>query len=346
MDVDLSKDSFRIPYALRRVPRERLARLLAVPRSPQAGDIALARLESIGKNTRLELASGRPSHLHVGDRLAVVFGNRYATTQFEGYAGANGDACDLLSMAGVCGVLASKHEKMLDPSRLRLLGAIGDADSRALRLQEFALPPIAQRNLPRVVAICGSDMDAGKTHTAMSTILGLRNGNQRVAAVKLTGTAAGRDAWAMRDAGAEPALDFVDGGYSSTYLRSLDELLGLHRLLVAHASAHGTEWVVIEIADGPLQRETAALLQSPPFTETVDAWLFAASDPLAAAGGIELLRRWHIEPLALSGLLTMSPLGMREASAVTGLPCVTAAELARGALNERLAEARRPVAVS
>src|SRR5262245_12512911 len=140
--IDLDKDSFRIPSVLRRVPRQKLARLLPLPESPAVGDIALARVESIGKNTRLELTSGRASGLHEGDRLAVVFGNRYATTQFEGYARRLGDACDLLSMGGVCGVVESKHEKMLDASRLRLLGAIGDTNSHPLRLQEFALPPI------------------------------------------------------------------------------------------------------------------------------------------------------------------------------------------------------------
>src|SRR5262249_29711004 len=101
---DLIKESFRIPCALRRVQRENLSCLLPVPKTPQAGDVALARLESIGKNTRFELASGRACTLHEGDRLAVVFGNRYATMQFEGYAESDGDSCDLLSMGGVCGL--------------------------------------------------------------------------------------------------------------------------------------------------------------------------------------------------------------------------------------------------
>src|SRR5262245_20156278 len=88
----------RISYALRRVPKAKLATLLSHPDRPQPGDIVLTRLEKIGKNTRLELAEGRAATLHQGDLLAVVFGNRYATEQFEGYAEADGGACDLLSM--------------------------------------------------------------------------------------------------------------------------------------------------------------------------------------------------------------------------------------------------------
>ena len=38
-------------------------------------------------------------------------------------------------------------------------------------------------------------MDAGKTHTALSLIMGLRQQGFRVAAIKLTGTATGKDTW-------------------------------------------------------------------------------------------------------------------------------------------------------
>jgi len=343
---DLSTEPFRIPCALRRIQREQFACLLSVPKLSQAGDIALARLESIGKNARLELASGRTCTLHVGDRLAVVFGNRYATMQFEGYAEVASDACDLLSMGGVCGRLETKHERVLDPSRLRLLGAIGDDDGRPLRLRDFALQPAPSRSRPNKVVVCGSSMDVGKTHTAMSLIIGLRQLGCRVAAFKLTGTATGRDAWAMQDAGAHPVADFVDGGLPSTYLCTLDELLALDRLLTAHAEAQGASWIVIEIADGLLQKETAALLASPRFTENVDAFVFACGDPLATVGGVGILRGFGIAPVAISGLLTMSPLAVREASERTGIRCVTAAELQGGALNETLAKATLRAAVS
>src|SRR2546430_4529439 len=41
---------------------------------------------SIGKNMALDLASGRRCKLHNGDLIGAVFGHRYATLQFEGYA--------------------------------------------------------------------------------------------------------------------------------------------------------------------------------------------------------------------------------------------------------------------
>ncbi len=179
-------------------------------------------------------------------------------------------------------------------------------------------------------------MDAGKTYTVASTITGLRRSNFNVAGIKLTGTAAGRDTWSMLDAGACAALDFVDGGYPSTYLCPLPELLDLYRLLTAQAAAQGADWIVVEIADGLVQKETAALLRSPAFTSTVDAWLLAASDPLAAVGGVAQLKLWGIEPVAVSGLVSMSPLAMREVTEATGRPCMPAKALQRGELTSAL----------
>ena len=334
--TDEVKRDMRVSYALRRVPSHCMSALLPCPRAPKAGDVMLARLDKIGKNATLELANGRRCNLHEGDLLAVVFGNRYATLQFEGYARSNGPYCDLLSMGGLCGLVESKHAKAAEPSKLSLLGAIGDANGRPLNLREFALTHVDSVVQPQVVVVCGTSMDAGKTHAVMSIIMGLRKQGIPVAGIKLTGTATGKDTWNMLDAGACVALDFVDGGFPSTYLSTVDELLSLYDLLILRAGAAGASWVVVEIADGLLQCETAALLQHPGFTASVDAWVFAAGDPLAAAGGVSVLRSWGIEPLAISGVVSMSPLGMRETQAATQLMCLSASELQSGALNARL----------
>lgn len=329
-------DDLRLGYALRRVPRERIARLLPLPPEPRPGDVAVALVETLGRNTSLEKIDGRRSTLHPGAAIGVVFGNRYATKQFEGYAKANGDQADLLSMGGLCGLVSSRHAAVPEPTRLRLLGAAADAEGRRLNLRDFSLPAAPPAPRPRLAVVCGSSMDAGKTHTVMSVLVGLRRTGRAAAGVKLTGTAAGSDTWALIDAGALAAFDFLDGGYPSTYLVPVEELIGLRDLLVAHAAARGASWVVMEIADGLLQRETSALLRSPRFVGGVDAWLFATGDPLAAAGGVDLLRNWGIRPAAVSGLVSQSPLCVREVQAATGLPCLTAAELQGGRLNAAL----------
>lgn len=335
--TDETKMNMRISYALRNVPEEKLTCLLPCSAFPQAGEIVLTQLEKIGKNARLELTDGRRATLHKDDLLAVVFGNRYAPLQFEGYARLHGDSCDLLSMGGLCGLIESKHDSVPEPSRLRLLGAFSDDEGHRLKLQDFAVTPSPnlQTTRPLTIAVCGTLMDAGKTHTVMSLIIGLRRQGYRVAAIKLTGTATGSDRWNMLDAGASEALEFIDGGWPSTYLCTIDELLDLYHRLVSQASAHGADCIVIEIADGLLQRETEALLQTARFTETVDAWVLATSDPLGAFGALSLLHRWQIEPLAISGRVSMSSLSRQETEAATSLPCLTAQQLQNGEIVAR-----------
>jgi hypothetical protein len=300
------------------------------PDTPVCGDVALAELIKVGKNTKLELKTGRTCTLHQGDLLAVAFGNRYATLQFEGYASADGDRCDLLSMGGICGLVRSKHAGVAEPTKLRIIGGLADESGKLLSLNNYTVTPTARFDNLRVVIVCGTSMDAGKTYTASNLIFALRRHGFRVAGIKLTGTAAGKDTWGMLDAGACVALDFIDGGFPSTYLCSTAELFGLYSKLRSEAAANGAEWAVIEIADGLLQRETAALLQSPDFHSSVYNWLFAAGDPMSAEAGVRLLRSWGIEPIAVSGLTSMSALSIKETEAATQLPCLTAEELECG----------------
>jgi hypothetical protein len=328
--------NMRIPYSLRHIPREDFAGLKNIPETPEPGDVVLASLVKIAKNSTLELNDGRRCSLHEGDVIAAVFGNRYATLQFEGLAQRNGDACDLLSMGGLCGIVQSRHSKVAEPTKLRLLGAIADRRGTPLTMRNYRLPPSVSGSQPHVVVVCGSSMDAGKTFTAMNLIKGLRNTGKSVAGIKLTGTAAGKDTWNMLDAGACAALDFVDGGHPSTYLCEHDDLIALRNLLVGQAAAQGADYVVMEIADGLLQRETSMLLQSPAFTAGVDSWLFAGGDPMSAESGIRMMRGWGIEPVAVSGVLTMSKLNIREVEAATGMRCMTASELQSGKLNSAI----------
>ncbi len=333
MITDITRKALRLPYSIRHVSKDAFARLLDIPETPTPGSIVLATVEKIARNSALELEDGRRCSLHEGDIIAAVFGNRYATLQFEGLAQRNGDSCDLLSMGGLCGIVQSKHSKLAEPTKLRLMGAVADPDGRPLKLRDHCLKPVPNIDRPHIIVVCGSSMDAGKTHAAVSIIKGLDNAGHTVAGIKLTGTAAGKDTWNMLDGGARVALDFVDGGFPSTYLCSHDELVQLFRLLVGHAASHSAEYVVIEIADGLLQRETAMLLQSSIFIREVDTWVFAGGDPMAAESGVRMMRNWGIEPAIISGTLTMSPLNIRETELATGLNCMTALALRGGALN-------------
>ncbi len=337
------KSRMKVAYVARRVPHAALHTQLAVPVDPSPGDVVLARVEKIGKNTTLELVEGRRCTLHEGDLVVVAFGNRYATLQFEAYARSEGDRCDLLSMGGLCGIVESRHDSVSEPSKLRIIGAIGDAAGKPVRLSDHALSPrlSPRQAAPRVICVCGTSMDAGKTYTVRSTNLGLRLQGSRVAAIKLTGTASGRDRYSMLDAGAAPALDFIDAGHPSTYLCSLKELMDIYGVLVSQATAQRADCIVIEIADGLVQRETTALLTNPRFTGSVNAWLLAANDAPGAAGAVSILKSWGITPLAITGNASRSALVRQEVEAATGIACVPATDIETGELNPQLLKATR-----
>jgi hypothetical protein len=229
------------------------------------------------------------------------------------------------------------------------LGIIADNTGRGLNLARFALPPLPlPRTRPFTVAVVGTSMNAGKTETATHIIRGLKCAGLRVGAAKVTGTGAGGDAWSMRDAGAFEVLDFGDVGLPSTYLESQESVEESLCALIAQLSANGAHAIVIEVADGVFQRETAALVQSPVFKRAVDAVVFAAGDAMGSVGGVAWLRERKLPVVAACGLLTASPLSMREAQQALGVPVLTLDALANPNVVQMLwpeSRAQSPAAV-
>jgi len=77
-----------------------------------------------------------------------------------------------------------------------------------------------------------------------------------------------------------------------------------------------------------LQRETAQLFGTPAFTDWIDGVIFAAGDALGARAGISWLMARQLPVVAITGILTSSPLAQREAEEVCGLPVYHTSALA------------------
>jgi len=327
-------------YVTRRVPRSSAGLVLGAA-APQAGSLVLATIESFGQHTRLHLPDGRSRHLFLGDAVVLAYGNRYAPEQFEAVVPEEVEACHLVASGGVAAKVLSRHERMRRPTRIRPVGLLADPSGRPLNLSEFALSPReeppAQR--PLTLAVVGASMDAGKTTTAAYLAHGLVRAGRRVGFAKVTGTGAGGDPWLLRDAGADPVLDFTDAGYSSTYRVPLPELERIATTLVCEIASAEVDVILLEVADGLFQHETAALLRSPRFRALTDGFLFAAGDAMAAAGGVAWLRRESLPVIGVGGVLTAAPLGRREAYEATGLPVLGKAELADPIAAEKLVAA-------
>lgn len=285
--------------------------------TPVAGDLVLAKVEKLGQHQHLESPEGRRQLMYEGNEIIVAYGNRYAPDQFDAVVPHNLEDCDLVAGGGIAAVVRARHSRMKAPTRLRPVGLLKRANGQVINLSDYALPLARQSPCP-VIAIVGTSMNAGKTTTAAGLIRGLSQAGLKVGAAKVTGTGSGGDLWSMHDAGAKTVLDFTDKGFATTagaYIPAL-EMAAID--LIGHA-AHNNDIVVIEIADGLFQSETAALLSSPAFTTAISAFVLAAGDAMGAAFGASWLTQKGLPLSFISGCLSASPLGIQEAERATGL---------------------------
>lgn len=333
-------------FTTRHVRRKDVERLLPASAACEAGQLLLAEVMQLGQHDGVQLESGRRSQLYLGDRIVVCLGNRYAPDQFEGIAKIeNGQDCELLAGGGVAGVVRHRHGRMRSATGLRVLGVLGDADGSPINIARYALalpePQLVDGPSIPVVVVVGSSMNAGKTTACASLIHGLARNGLKVGAVKITGTGSFGDVQSYADAGAAEVLDFTDAGFASTYRVEPSLLERTAMRLIAELEARGCEAVVVEIADGLFQQETAALMASPTLRDALGQVVFAAADAMGAVAGVQRLRSLGWTVSAFTGLVTASPLAASEAEAILrsvdcAVPCFSRDDLRNPAGAARL----------
>lgn len=312
--------------------------------TPEVGDVGVFEVISIGKHKNVQGDSKRILTIVPGDRIMAAFGTRYATEQFEGYLPERiGQELHILGAGGTVGVVASVHSKfkMAGPTTLRCIGMAKDHFGcviNTIKLKDKHMLSFsgAAAAATRVVLSLGSSMDSGKTTTAAYLVRGLKNAGLKVAYIKLTGTVYTKDKDLAYDLGADMVSDFSDFGFPSTYMCEEQQLLDLYESTLSTVLAASPDYVIMEIADGIYQRETKMLLTSSRFLETIDTSIFSAGDSLAAIHGVNTLQQWGVYPIALCGLLTTSPLLMKEVSENTTIPVYTLDQLGQGELSVKV----------
>jgi hypothetical protein len=333
-------------YSVRRVDLGDVSALVTDVR-PRSGDLVLARVRRLGQHQHLESAEGRRRRLWPGDEIIVAYGARYAPDQFEAVVPDDLAPCHLVAGGGIAARVVTRHGAMRPATEIEPIGLLANPKG-VINLRDAALGPSSNLRPPLTIAVVGSSMNAGKTTTAASLILGLSRLGHRVGAAKVTGTGAGGDRWLMTDAGASPVLDFTDSGFATTAGLAVEQLERILTQLSGHIASSGADCCVIEVADGLLQQDTAALVRSPRFARLVDAVVFAAPDAMSAICGVGWLRRTRLPIAAVSGVVTASPLAAREAASSIDVPVHTAEELSSAPVLERLFPVlnRLPIRVS
>ncbi len=311
-------------FTTRRVTRDTAKILLPLEGKPQPGDLILATVDFLGQHPGLQLPNGRRKQLFPGDEIVVAYGNRYASNQFEAVIPETFGPCHLVAGGGIASRAVSWHVSMKKgPTLITPIGVLGDLNNKRMNLSGFALSPLNEikTRLPTAIAVVGTGMDSGKTQSCAFLVRGLISAGLRVAYAKITGTGAGGDTWLLTDAGAYPVLDFTDAGMATTYMITIEQLELLLMTLMGHIANENVDAMVLEIADGVMQQETAALLKSPVFASLVAGIVMASQDSMGASAGIHFLKHYAKPPvLAISGIISAAPLQVREAEIALNLP--------------------------
>jgi hypothetical protein len=296
----------------------------------------------------LELTSGRMAKLGKGDVVAGALGHRKALFGYSGHVPervAPGDVIQMLNIGGVLGVCDSINPDKGKPFDCRVLGValtfpyLGERIGVPARVGYKKLEALAEldtRGVP-VVALAGTCMEAGKTAAACAVIARMRHRGLTVDAFKATGVSLRRDILAMEDAGARHCAIFTDLGVVTT-TRSNGP--ALTRTMLSELAAGRPDVLVFELGDGILGTYGVdAILECPDIRAALSGVILSANDPVAAWGGVKLLReRFSIEPCVVTGPATDNQVGVEIITAQMQVPAFNA--LSNGAaLGDRVIEA-------
>ena len=328
MTLTQTLDHAKWTFATRRVDRARVTRSDTDFAAAKPGDLILAHVDKVGQHCRVQLPSGRPSFIFPGDAVVMACGARYAADQFEGLAEIDPDGADQLAGGGCIGRMVARNSQVKPATRLMPAARLLDAFGNPVNLADFALTPRPNAARPPVIGVVGTSMNSGKTLATAQLVLGLRRAGFRAGAIKATGTGAFGDYNEYADSGAHYVGDFTDAGMVTTYREPLDRIKSATETLVAEAGARGCDIVVMEVADGLLQRETAAIIADPWFATLISGLVFACGDAVAAVGGAAILARHGLTPDAVTGMVSCSPMASAEAAEATGLTVLTKDDLA------------------
>ncbi|MCA9269492.1 MAG: DUF1611 domain-containing protein [Planctomycetales bacterium] len=321
-------------WSCRALPNHGDWRVLADRRiAPQPGDVVLVQVDSLGYHDNVTSADNQRLRLYPKDCLVAVCGNRYATDAYEAEVDTV-DNLQLLTGAGMVGAVKSAHRGMKRPSSVSFLGYLCDEQGRRVNLKDMHRPyaPV-DRQLTNIVLMIGTSMNSGKTTTAAKLTKAMIGQGLRVAACKVTGSVSHRDLYELRSTGVHDVRDFSDYGFPSTYLCPEDELLELFDAILTDAARVQPDVVVMEVADGMLQRETQFFLGCPAVQSRVRGVVLTASCAASALFGVAHLQSLGRHVAAVSGRFTSSPLFVREFSQRCNVPVGSStddgAELAR-----------------
>jgi len=279
---------------------------------PEPGDLGLFRVTKIGYHQQLITRDDKKLRLYENDLFVGVFGNRYATDGFEGKV-ERLDKLSMLTGAGMVGNVVSRHKAIKKSTKISFVGLLTDEKGNRVNLKKINFRKFIPTNPPaNLILVVGSGMNSGKTTTASKLINGLSKHNKKIVACKLTGSVSNRDKNELSAASADHIIDFSDYGFPSTYLCKKPELVDLFNTMLSDIEKLSPDIVVMEIADGVLQRETKMILTDKKIKKMTKGIVLTAESAPSALYSLQQLENWGHNVIAVSGAITSSPLSSEE----------------------------------
>jgi hypothetical protein len=313
---------------------------IASTHKPQAGDVAVFQVVKVDRHKSLQCTDKRAWSIFDGDYIMAAFGARYATSQYEGYVPEQPMAeYHVIGAGGVIGIVQSQNVALNDyePTSVRLIGYCCESDGKVINTifrNKTRIPFTGELpNNAKVILSIGSTMDSGKTTSAAHIARGLKTTGKTIAFIKLTGTVYTKDIDYVHDCGADLSVDFSNMGFPSTFLIDKPTILDIYQSLLAEVGKSNPEYIVMEIADGLFQRETAFLLNDAAFMSTIHNVVFSCGDSLSVMAGLQVLAERNIFPCMVSGRFSMSPLLITEVREHMQIPVHTIDQMMTGELN-------------
>jgi hypothetical protein len=312
----------KIASVTRNIPLKREVRVSERIPCAEGMVLAVRVLSDKSVYNQLELASGRMAQVKRGDVIAGCLGHRHALFGYSGHVPerlAAGDRVQLLNLGGVLGLCDGINPDLGPPFECEVLGSVLHFPYLGERIgvpaqigsQEplVARPSLDTRGVP-VVALVGSCMNSGKTAAACALVQQMAHRGLTVDGMKATGVSLRRDILAMEDAGARRTAIFTDLGVVST---TPENAAAVTRTLLTRLAADAPDAIVVELGDGLLGAYGVdAILADRELRSSFGAVVLAANDPVAAWGGVRLLREeYGLEAAAVTGPATDNLVGTR-----------------------------------
>ncbi len=276
-------------------------------------------LDDKGVYNQVEDPSGA---LHRFVRGHVVVGALGSRRALRGYTGevpsalGVGDIVHLLNQGGVLGHCTSYDPAVGPPARVQILGSVLVEGAAAT----LAPGPVSCRAelgpVAPILMVAGTCMHAGKTAAAAALIRTAVGRGLRVSAAKLTGVALRRDSLELMAAGAQEVLTFADAGLPST---CEGDVVGAARGVLAALDRGAPDLIVVELGDGLLgDYHVMDLLEAGDIGRSVLGVVLSATDPVAAWGGVALVRERGLLPRVITGPATDNEAGIAAIERTTG----------------------------